>query len=193
MWRDFRRFQSGLPRPKCLKSPLFVLWVYLILTATEWEKMVDKAECWENRAYLPDFISFRPNPKLISNAELRQKYLQSNLSSQQLADEYGVSKQMILGRLRQAGVHGGKARGRAADNFRFPNPPYGYRVVNGRLETHPGELKVVRLIVELRDRKGWSFPAIAEELNQRGLGTRQGCRWIRSTVRLVHKAWKDKL
>jgi hypothetical protein len=62
---------------------------------------------------------------------------------------------MILGRLRQAGVRGGKGRGRAKDNFRFPNPPYGYRVVNRRLETHPSELKVIRLIVERRNMPFW--------------------------------------
>src|SRR5476651_2586500 len=106
--------------------------------------MVDPAKGWENHVYLRDFIPIRPSPKLIENTALAQKYRRSTLSSQQLADEYGVSKQMILGRLREAGVHGGKGRGRAADNFRFPNPVYGNKVVAGRLETNPTEMKIAR-------------------------------------------------
>lgn len=136
--------------------------------------LVDRVGGWENHSYLRDFIPIRPSPKLIKNAELAQKYLRSTLSAQQLADEYGVSKQMILGRLREAGVRGGKGRGRAADNFRFPNPVFGNKVVGGRLETNPTEMKIVRLVVELRDRQGWSFEKIADELNRRGHRNRKG-------------------
>ena len=155
--------------------------------------MVDPAGGWENHVYLRDFIPIRPSPKLIKNAELAQKYLRSTLSAQQLADEYGVSKQMILGRLREAGVRGGKGRGRAADNFRFPNPVFGNKVVGGRLETNPTEMKIVRLVVELRDRQGWSFEKIAGELNRRGHRNRKGTKWHRVSTRHVHKNWTGKV
>lgn len=143
--------------------------------------------------YLCDFIPIRPNPKIIKNAELAQKYLQSNLSAQQLADEYGVSKQMILGRLRAAGVHGGQGRGRAPNNFRFPNPIFGMKAANGRLETNSAEMKIVRLIVELRDRQGWSFEKITAELNMRGLKNRKKTQWYRAGVGLVYKNWASKV
>ena len=155
--------------------------------------MVDRAKGWENHIYLRDFIQIRPSPKLIKNAELARKYLQSTLSAKQLADEYGVSKQMILGRLREAGVHGGKGRGRAADNFRFPNPVFGNKVVAGRLETNPTEMKIARLVVELRDRQGESFGKIADELNRRGHRNRKAAKWNRVSVRNVHKNWTGKV
>jgi hypothetical protein len=155
--------------------------------------VVDPKKDWENHIYLRDFIQIRPSPKLIKNAELAQKYLRSTLSAQQLADEYGVSKQMILGRLREAGVRGGKGRGRAADNFRFPNPVFGNKVVGGRLETNPTEMKIVRLVVELRDRHGWSFEKIAGELNRRGHRNRKGTKWHRVSTGHVHKNWTGKV
>ena len=142
--------------------------------------------------YLHDFISVRPNPKLIKNAELARKYRAHKLSAQQLADEMGVSKQMILGRLRAAGVHGEK-RGRDADNFRLPNPPYGKRVVAGRLETNSAEMKIIRLVVQLRDRQGWSFEKIAAELTKRGHRNRKGGRWYRAAARLLHRNWTGKV
>ena len=71
----------------------------------------------EDHTYLCDSIQIRPVPKLIENAELTQKYRQSSLSAQQLADESGVSKQMVLGRLRQAGVRGGKEGGDRQKTF----------------------------------------------------------------------------
>lgn len=156
-------------------------------------QLVDRPERQSNTTYLEDFIRFYVAPKRIDSSVLKRKYLESNLSAQQLADELGVSKQMILGRLRAAGVHGGKGRGRAPENFRFPNPPFGYRVKFGRLEMNPGEVKIVRLIVELRDRREWTFSAIAKELNQRNLSTRRGCLWTRIGVRSVHTRWKGKL
>lgn|GEM_PF-4118855 len=154
---------------------------------------MDPAKGWENHIYLRDFIPIRPNPKLIKNAELAQKYLRSTLSAQQLAEEYGVSKQMILKRLREAGVHGGKGRGRSPDNFRFSNPIFGNKVVAGRLETNSTEMKIVRLVVELRDRQGQSFEKIADELNRRGHRNRKAAKWNRVSVRAVHKNWTGKV
>ena len=155
--------------------------------------MVDRAKGWENHIYLRDFIPIRPLPKLVNNAELARKYLKHKLSAQQLADELGVSKQMILGRLRKAGVRGEKGRGRSPDNYRFSNPIYGNKVIGTRLETNPTEIKIVRLIVELRNRQGWSFEKIATELNERGFRNRKGTIWYRAQVRTVHASWTGKV
>ena len=153
--------------------------------------MVDRV--WENHNYLRDFIPIRVNPRLIKNEELARKYRERNISAQQLADEYGVSKQMVLDRLRQAGVHGGNGRGRSPENFRFSNPIYGNKVVAGRLETNPTEMKIARLVVELRDRQSESFGKIAEELNRRGHRNRKAAKWNRVSVRNVHKNWTGKV
>jgi hypothetical protein len=155
--------------------------------------MVDRPGCCAHRDHLPDFIPILWSPRFIKNEELARKYLARNVSAQQLADEYGVSKQIVLGRLRLAGVHGAKGRGRSPDNFRFPNPTYGYCVKDGRLETDPREMKIVRLAVELRDRQGCSFVAIANELNRRGHRNRKGTLWHHVSVRNVHKNWSGKV
>jgi len=154
--------------------------------------MVDRPEYWENHEYLVDYIPIRPIPRLIENAKIAEKYLKHRLSAQQLANELGVSKQMVLQRLRKAGVHG-ETRGRDVDNYRFPNPAYGYKRIHGRLETNSAEMKVVRLIVELRDRQGMTFAKIAEDLNRRGYRKRNGRPWISPSVGQIHKRWTGKV
>ncbi|MBI2604669.1 MAG: recombinase family protein [Deltaproteobacteria bacterium] len=52
---------------------------------------------------------------------------------------------------------------------------------------------MARLIVELRDRQGKSFPQIASELNQRGWTNRKGASWNKVGVRQVHQRWTGKL
>jgi len=79
------------------------------------------------------------------------------------------------------------------DNYRFPNPIFGKKANRGRLETNASEMKIVRLIVELRDRQGWSFPRIADELNNRGHRNRKCTAWHRVSVRHVYKNWTGKI
>src|SRR4051812_25003246 len=110
---------------------------------THYLVLVEAARGWENHVYVYDHVPVIPVPKALVNAEIARKYRQHRISAQQLADEYGVSKQMILGRLRRTGVRGSKGRGRSEENFRFPNPVYGKRVVARRLETSPSEMKIV--------------------------------------------------
>jgi len=155
--------------------------------------MVDSAKGRENQVYLADFISFFVAPKLLNNVVLTEKYLKSGLSASQIAQELGISKQMVLRRLRLQNVTRTQGRGRSEDNYRFPNPPYGRRVVAGRLELNPAEMKVARLIVELRDKKKWEYTQIAVELGIRGLVTRQGSQWARWTVSRVYRLWVGKL
>lgn len=114
------------------------------------------------------FVSIKPKltrPK--SSNKIPKRYLESELSSQQIADEFGVSKQFVLTQLRAAGIRKTPRRGRSSENYRFHNPPYGFRARNGRLERDLREMKVARLIVELRDRGEKSFSEIAAELNRR--------------------------
>ena len=65
--------------------------------------------------------------------------------------------------------------------------------MDGRLVTQPAEMKVVRLVVELRDGQSWSFVKIAEELNFRKLPTRKGSQWNRFTAKAVYRKWTGKV
>jgi biotin operon repressor len=143
-------------------------------------------------AYLSVFVEQIVIPKKTSPATIREKYLKSSLSASQLAEELGVSKQMVLQRLRAEGVRA-TVKGRGADNFRLPTPPFGYRVVASRLVPHPGEMKIARLVVELRDRKGLTWGEVARGVNHRGFRSRAGTPWNKFTIRPVHKRWTGKL
>lgn len=81
----------------------------------------------------------------------------------------------------------------ARDNFRFPNPIFGNKVVAGRLETNSTKMKIIRLVVELRDRQRASFGKIAVELNCRGHRNRRAAKWNRVSVGNVHKNWTGKV
>jgi DNA invertase Pin-like site-specific DNA recombinase len=54
--------------------------------------------------------------------------------------------------------------------------PYGYEIVDGRLQPKAGEIEVVARIVELRERK-MTLTAIAVFLTTSGVPTRRGGRW----------------
>ncbi len=155
--------------------------------------MVDQPLRQANRPCVYDSIQVFVAPKRLDNTTLREKYLSGNLSAAQIGEEFGLSKQTVLGRLRQAGVSKSPGRGRSQENYRFPNPAFGHRVVKGRLESNPREMKIARLIVELRDRQGLSFGQVAEELRRRNLFTRQGAAWTRYTASRVYRLRAGKL
>jgi biotin operon repressor len=111
--------------------------------------LVDRPAYWTNQSgsvYLSNFIEQIVLPKKISPTIIRQKYLKSDLSASQLAGELGVSKQMILKQLRREGVRK-TIKGRSPDNYRLPNPPYGYQVRDLKLISCPREMKIARMVV----------------------------------------------
>lgn len=64
--------------------------------------------------------------------------------------------------------------------------PYGYEIVNGRLEPKAGEIEVVQKIVELRNRKTKTTLAdIAAYLTNSGVPTRRGGKWSAEQVRSI--------
>lgn len=155
--------------------------------------MVDQPNCQTNRMLLLDILAVSLQTRPRSSNKIPNKYLESELSAQQLADEFWVSKQFVLTQLRAAGIRKSGLRGRSPENYRFHNPPYGFRVREGRLEPDQREMKVARLIVELRDRQGESFAKVAAELNQRGWKNRRGTEWNVAAIRRVHKRWAGKI
>ncbi len=156
-------------------------------------RLVDKARCWTNRSYLTDFIDFPISPKRIDISVFKQLYVEKGLSAAQIAEMVGVSKQMVLARIRRAGIHRTTGRGRSPDNFRYPEPPFGQKVVSGRLVTCSTEIRVVRLILRLRDteRKEWS--EIVSHLNSSGFVSRRGFPLTRIRVKRIHTRWGGKL
>ncbi len=56
-------------------------------------------------------------------------------------------------------------------------PPYGYRIVEGKLVVEPGEAERVRGIFEWYLRKNMGVVAISRELNRLGVVPRKGDRW----------------
>ncbi|MEV6836215.1 recombinase family protein [Streptomyces sp. NPDC051133] len=61
-------------------------------------------------------------------------------------------------------------------------PPYGYRIsgkgaFGSTLEVDPGEAEVVRLLADLVIEGGRTLSELADELNSRGISTRNGKRW----------------
>lgn len=64
--------------------------------------------------------------------------------------------------------------------------PYGYEIVNGRLEPKAGEIEIVATIVELRNRKTKTTLAdIAAYLTASGVPTRRGGKWGAEQVRSI--------
>jgi hypothetical protein len=135
--------------------------------------------------------------KLIEPQIWQDLYQTQGLSAAQIAAKFGAPKSTVLQILHQLGLRcqSNKGRSTRADNYRAPNPPYGYKVLAGKLKTDPSELKVCRLIVTLVRDKKFSWSAAADELNRLGVPTRrQGkSKWHRHIVRTVYKRWNKQL
>jgi hypothetical protein len=140
-----------------------------------------------------DYIKFLVVRKNLDMNEVRRLYLEENQTASQIGEQFGVSKQMILSRLRRLGVRRTPERGRTPDNFRYPEPAYGLRVSDGRLVVNSREMKIVRLIVELRDRRNYKWAVVVEYLNGAGHRTRRGNCWSTIGAKRVHKRWTGKI
>jgi hypothetical protein len=143
--------------------------------------------------YLVDFIPLVFSARRIDPGKLRDLYVKRGLSSARIGDQVGLSKQAVLSRLRNEGIRETRGRGRDSNSFRYPFPPYGQRVTDGRLTIDRKEMKVVRLVIELRDRKSWGWAEIISCLNERGYRSRTGLLWNRVRVKRLHKYWSGKL
>jgi DNA-binding transcriptional MerR regulator len=157
-------------------------------------KMVDRVGPWKNQNYIYDSLTFSVNPKKVLPSKIRSDYLESDLTSGQIAERLGIAKSTVLRRLHAAGVLRQARRGRSPTNYRFKgSTPYGKRVVNGKLVVHPAEITVARLIIELRERRGFSWAEMKAAVDEKGLTTRRGTPWSISLIRHVYKTWRSKL
>lgn len=111
----------------------------------------------------------------------------------QIGEQTGLSKQAVLARLGKEGVRPAAGHGRRKDNYRYPKPPFGFRVVNERLVINPSEMKIVRLIVRLRTTEKLGWETIVAHLNSDGVPSRNGGKWDRARIKRVFKRWANKL
>jgi DNA invertase Pin-like site-specific DNA recombinase len=90
-------------------------------------------------------------------------------------------RETIGERTRDALQHKIKVKGERCDKVRF-----GYNLgEDGKtLVPNPVEQEAIRLMKELR-RAGKSYPAIAAELDARGIRTKEGGKWLPMTVRNI--------
>ncbi len=160
------------------------------------EELVDQAEISKNQSYLIDSIQIQVSSKLLDITEIKRLFLEERLSAAQIARRYDVVKSVILGLLHRSGVRLNTKIGRSnnPENYRNHSPPYGYQVKDGKLVINKAELKACRLIVDLRDRKGYSTSDIAAEIEKRGFKNRNGKTvWNSNTILKIYKRWKNKL
>ena len=115
------------------------------------KKLVEEPEIGMNRPYLIDFIKINTSPKLIGTSEIKAFYLRNGLSAAQIAEKYGVSKSFVLAVIHRSGLTTSKA-GRSTNpaNYRNNSPPYGYSVRDGKLVPNKSQMKICRIVVELR-------------------------------------------
>ena len=142
--------------------------------------------------YLADFLNYYHSPRR-TPSEIFAEFAQKGLTATQISEHTGLSKQAVLARLRKEGVRPAAGHGRQKDNYRYPNPPFGFRVVNNRLVINSPEMKVVRLIVRLRTKEKLGWEAIVTHLNNERISSRTGRAWDRARIKRVYKRWANKL
>ena len=158
---------------------------------------MEQLKAWKNRSKLLDSFDFNFNLNLIEPQIWRDLHQSQGLSAAQIAAKFDAPKSKILSVLHHHGLKCDSLKGRStrADNYRAPNPPYGYKVLAGKLKTDPVEVKTCRLIVSLVRDKKLTWSAIAAELNRLGAPTRRGgkSQWHRHIVRIVYNRWSQQL
>ena len=140
--------------------------------------------------YLVDLFSFFSIPYKLNNNLFCTLYQKHQLSMKQIAEKTGVSKSTVLSRLKAEGVlTRNKSSSSNPMNYRSPNPPFGYRVVDGRLVKNPLEVRICKKIIELKN-NNLNFNAIAKKLEDEGLKNRRGSiLWRSSFVGNIYKKW----
>jgi biotin operon repressor len=111
---------------------------------------------------------------------------------QEIADRIGIGKTAVSGHLKALKIKE-KHTGRDQNNYKFPNnPPYGFKVIDGKLVQNPREIKMARMIIQLKDREGLIWPKVIERMNAQGLKSRIG-EWTINSARNARLRWRGKL
>jgi IS30 family transposase len=162
--------------------------------------MVEAAECGTNHS--------RPQATYLDSIEFFQKchwknpdnysdlYLKKGLSAAQIGERLNIPKQTVLNQLKREGIRLGTNKGRLAnpENYRLAYAPYGFAKKDGKLIPNKSELKICRLVVQLRNDSKMSFHEIARELERRRIkGRSDSVSWTHATVGRIYKRWNQKI
>lgn len=150
--------------------------------------------------YYTDFIDFSHNPfipKSEKNLHLvADLCLSKNLSASQISDKLGISKTSVLEKLHSLDIRfeTGKGRMTNPENYRAPNAPFGYKIIDGRLMPYKKEIKICRLVVTLKNEEKISFNAIAKSLTEKKIKNRSGSYyWDHKVTKSIYERWNEKL
>ncbi|MDZ4662531.1 MAG: recombinase family protein [Pseudomonadota bacterium] len=162
--------------------------------------MVEVAEYGTNHILSPptylDSIEFFQKCHWKNPANYSDLYLKNGLSAAQIGEMLNIPKQTVLGQLQREGIRLGSNKGRLAnpENYRLLYAPYGFTKKDGRLVPNKSELKICRLVVQLRGDSKISFQEIARELERRRIKSRTGSiSWTHATVGRIFKRWNGKI
>ena len=107
---------------------------------------------------------------------LRQKYLVEGLSPAEIGDLCFSSKRTILNWLDEFKIPLRREDVPVRRGLRF-----GEKRVRGRILDHEGQIKTIRLMMDLRAR-GYSYPQIVDVLNSMRIKAKHGGKWHLKTV-----------
>jgi DNA-binding CsgD family transcriptional regulator len=167
----------------------------LIKESSKWCPGLEQMQPCAHQSNIIDFIPLSINqstsklPQIIN--KMAKMYTVQGLTTRQIALKLGVSKTLVLDRLKAAGLE--KELKAKRLNTKLANPPYGMHYCDGRLVTLRREQKIIRLLVELRDRESKTYIDIADQLNRKGYKTRAKTTWTLNTVKQLYYRWRGKV
>ena len=142
-----------------------------------------------------DFFSLFPVPCKLETRTFSELYKKHKLSLKQISEKMGVSKTTVLEKLKSAGVDR-REKGESqtnSRNYRSHNPPFGFKVIEGRLVECKPEIRICRKVLALRD-ESHSFRAISKTLADEGFKNRKNTTyWCHKQLKRIYNHWKEKL
>ncbi len=130
----------------------------------------------------------------MKSASIRDLYLNQGLTAAQIALQIGISKTVVLRKLHALGIRRETVKQMELDQPRpVGRAPLGQRIVAGKLTPDRKELKIVRLVVELRSRQNLPWKEVVKRLNSDNLRTKSGLRWKEGAAKMVFQRWNSKI
>ncbi len=154
-----------------------------------------KTRVKDKNSYLVDIFNFYSIPTKLDPDYFSKLYDKYQFSLKQISEKMGVSKSTVLEKIRQAQTPTRNLKYSLTNpkNYRAPNPPFGFRVVDGRLVENKREIQLCRKIIEMSD-DGLSFNAIAKYFESKELKNRKNTNyWCHKSLKKFYNYWKTKL
>jgi hypothetical protein len=128
------------------------------------EQTIARKNPGPNRVTYLDSIEFFQKCHWKNSANYRELYLEKGFSAAQIGEKLGIPKQTVLSQLKRDGIRKGGYNGELANptNYRLAYAPYGFSKKNGRLVPNKAELKICRLVIQLKNDSNLSFRGIRQ-------------------------------